>query len=274
MWFSLTIDMPDLVAGPPPAKVAAAREAAGALDIADAELDAHVARFTSRYVASVSPRAVARHLLMLRAPLAPGQLRSRVTPVPDADDGRRDLDVVVHDTPGLFSQVSGVLALTGGQVVSADAHTTEDGIAVDTFTVTAPDGVSTSWWARIEGELVDAVAGRIALRAAVDRAAAEAARSRGTDTTREVVVEVFPEAPWSALRIRTGDRLGLLFAITDALAELRLDIVSAAVQTRGDMIDDVFVVRSPDRSPLDDEQVRQVRRGVGWAVRRLGVPLG
>jgi UTP:GlnB (protein PII) uridylyltransferase len=263
----VTVEMPDMLAAPPADKVRAAREEARRLDIEDDELDAHVARFTSRYVASVAPRTVARHLLMLRSPLAPGEVRSRVTPAPGERDGRRELDVVTRDSPGLFSQVSGVVSLIGGQVVSANAHTTYDGVAADTFEVVAPEGVSTSWWARFEGELVDAVAGRIALRAAVDRAA----RDTGSATTRDVVIDVVPEAPWSSVRVRTGDRLGLLFTITDAIAELRLDIVSAQVDTRGDMVDDVFVVRTAaDRSGLDQEQVRQLGLGIRWAVARLG----
>lgn len=256
-----------MLAAPPADKVRAAREEAAALDIDGDDLDAHISRFTSRYVASVSARTVARHLLMLRSPLAPGEVRSRVTPSPNRSDGRREFDVVTRDSPGLFSQVSGVVSLIGGQVVSADAHTTYDGVAVDTFAVMAPSGVSTSWWARFEGELVDAVAGRIALRAAVDRAAREA----GSATTRAVAIDVVPEAPWTSVRIRTGDRLGLLFTITDAIAELRLDVVTAKVDTRGDMVDDVFVVRTAaDRSALDGEQGRQLGLGIRWAVARLG----
>lgn len=265
----MALNQPDLHAKAPAESVRAAVDAACALDIDPEVIHAHLDRFTSRYVAMVAPRAIARQSMMLLRPLAVGEVRSRVTPVRGATDGRRELDIVAHDSPGLFSQVSGVVALAGGQVVTADAHTTHDGVAVDSFEVRAPVGVATSWWARFEGELVDAMAGRIALRAAVD----DIARADAATTTRDVMLDVDPEDPWSRLRFRTGDRTGLLFAITDALAELRLDIVSAQVQTKGRMVDDVFVVRSDDRSALDAEQVRQVERGVAWAVRRLGGPL-
>lgn len=258
--------LPDMRAVPLESQLADARDQAAALDIPPDELDLHLARFTRRYLGMVSARTIARHLLMLRTPLAPGELRSRVTPSAAGRRDTRELDVVTHDSPGLFSEVSGVVSLIGGQVVEADAHTTTDGIAVDTFEVAAPPDVSTSWWARFEGELVDAVEGRIALRAAVDGAAREA----GSSTTREVAVDVVPEAPWTSVRVRTGDRLGLLFTITDAVAELRLDIVSAKVVTHGDMVDDVFVVRAADRRALDAEQARQLAIGIRWAVGRLG----
>lgn len=263
----MTPQLPDERATPRATHVDAAHREAERLAIEPEDLDRHLARFTPRYIGSVAARTVARHLLMLRSSLAAGEVRTRVTPTPGGDASRRELDVVTPDAPGLFAQVSGVVSLIGGQVVSAGAHTTTDGIAVDTFEVVAPVGVSTSWWARFEGELVDAVAGRVALRAAVDAAAREA----GSATTREVAMDVQPEAPWTSVRIRTGDRLGLLFTIADALAELRLDIVTAQIVTRGDMVDDVFVVRSADGSQLDDEQVHQLGVGVRWGVGRLGV---
>lgn len=263
---SAVINLPEMRPSSLESRLADARAQAAVLDIDAKELDPHLARFTPRYIGRVSPRTIARHLLMLRTPLAPGELRSRVTPSPTGRPVTRELDVVTHDSPGLFSEVSGVVSLIGGQVVEADAHTTSDGIAVDTFEIVAPPDVSTSWWARFEGGLVDAVQGRIALRAAVDAAALEV----GASTTREVVIDIVPEAPWTSVRVRTGDRLGLLFTITDAVAELRLDIVSAKVVTHGNMVDDSFVVRTGDRSALDAEQARQLGIGIRWAVGRLG----
>ncbi len=263
----MTHQLPTERATPRATRVNDAHREAEKLAIEPGEVDRHIGRFTPRYVGSVPARTIARHLLMLQSPLSSGEVRSRVTPAPGGDPHRRELDVVTPDAPGLFAQVSGVVALIGGQVMSAGAHTTSDDVAVDTFEVVAPAGVSTAWWARFEGELADAVAGRVALRAAVDAAAREAR----TSTTREVAMDVVPEAPWTSVRVRTGDRMGLLFTIADAFAELRLDIVSAQIVTRGDMVDDVFVVRTANRSSLDDEQVHQLGIGIRWAVGRLGV---
>lgn len=247
-------------------RLRAAHEFAAQLEIAPAEVDAHLARFGSRYAESVSSRAMVRHLLMLRTPPMPNQVLSRVTPSETSDDGRRELDVVALDTPGLFSEICGVVSLAGAQAMLAEVHTTNDGIAVDTVELRAPEGTSTSWWARFEGDLVDAVAGRIALRAAVD----ERAREDGATTDRRVRIDLTHEGRATEVRVRTGDRLGVLFAITDAMAELRLDLTTAHVRTTGDMIDDTFLVCSLDGRPLDDEQARQLEVGIRWAVGRLG----
>ncbi len=232
----------------------------------DAEIVAHLGRFDASYVGEVAPRSVVRHLLMLRRPPRAGEVASRVTPRAGADESRRELDVVTIDTPGLFSRICGVVSLAGGQVVGAHAHTTSNGVAVDTVEVQAPDGVLTSWWARFEGDLVDATAGRIALRARVD----EMARDVGGPTDRAVEVTVEDGEAGHEVRIRTLDRLGLLFAVTDALADLRLDIRSARIQTQDGTAHDAFVVRSVGGGPLDPDQASQVDLAVRWAVGRLG----
>lgn len=248
------------------ARLDAIREAAGGIPLGESEVEAHVRRFGSAYLDQVRPRSVVRHLLMLRRPPRPGDVASRVTPLPDDDERRRELDVVTIDTPGLLSRICGVVSLAGGQVVRASAHTTDDGVAVDTVEVEAPPGVTTSWWAGFEGDLVDAVAGRIALRARVDLQAGEV----GGPRDREVDVAVVSGDAGDEVRVRTPDRLGLLFAITDALAELRLDIRVARVETRNGHADDRFVVRTAAGDALDHEHVRQVQLGVSWAVARLG----
>lgn len=247
-------------------RLEAIRKAAGGVSLDDSEVQAHLDRFASSYLSEVLPRSVVRHLLMLRRPPRAGEVASRVTPRPGTDESRRELDVVTIDTPGLFSRICGVVSLAGGQVVGAQAHTTSDGVAVDTVEVQAPEGVLTSWWARFEGDLVDAMAGRIALRARVDQMAAEV----GGPDDRQVEVTFDQSDVGDEVRIRTPDRLGLLFAITDALADLRLDIHSARIQTRDGRADDRFVVRGVGGGRLDADQVSQVEVAVTWAVGRLG----
>lgn len=247
-------------------RLEAIRRAAGDIPLDSAEVEAHLGRFGASYVGDVVPRSVVRHLLMLRRPPKSGEVASRVTPRRGEHESRRELDVVTIDTPGLFSRICGVVSLAGGQVVGAQAHTTSDGVAVDTVEVQAPDGVLTSWWARFEGDLVDAMAGRIALRARVD----EMARDVGGPPDRTVDVIVGQGDAGDEVRIRTRDRLGLLFAVTDALADLRLDIRSARIRTRDGTADDAFVVRSGGGGPLDADQVSQVDLAVRFAVGRLG----
>ena len=242
----------------------------------------HLARLPQRYASLVAPRAVVRHTLMAASPLSPNEVRTRVTPGgerPEAVDGLEaydELDVVAADSPGLFAKVAGVLALNGGSIMGASAFTRDDGAAVDTFTVTRPAGAPASWWARVEGDLVDAVAGRLALRARVARRARQEERRLrklpDVDTTVEVAADESESA--SVIEVRTQDRVGVLFAITDALAELELDIVVARIQTLGHEVVDVFTVRDALGRPLDADHAGEVELAVGSALEGLGTPGG
>lgn len=247
---------------------------------------AHLARLPQRYASVVAPRAVVRHTLMAQAPLAPTEVRTRVTQGADREDDPGDeagslaaydeLDVVAMDTAGLFAKVAGVLALNGGSIVGASAFTRDDGAAVDTFTVLHPAGVPASWWARVEGDLVDAVAGKLALRARVARRARQEQRrlQKLPDVATTVRVAADESGSASVLEVRTQDRVGVLFAITDALAELELDIVVARIQTLGHEVVDVFTVRDAAGQPLDADHAGEVELAVGSALEALGAPGG
>jgi [protein-PII] uridylyltransferase len=63
-----------------------------------------------------------------------------------------------------------------------------------------------------------------------------------------------PSGRSTVVDVHTVDRIGVLYAITSAIAELELDIVVARVQTVGHEVTDVFYVRDRREGPLDDDQ--------------------
>jgi [protein-PII] uridylyltransferase len=229
---------------------------------------------SARYAAAVTPRAVVRHTLMAATPLEVGELRTRVTPgAQESEDvvGVDELDVVAIDAPGWFAKVAGVLALHGGQVLAADAFARSDGVAFDTFSVQRPTGATGSWWARVAGDLVDAAVGRLAVRARVGRKARENAPRPGRvpEIPTTVTFGEDPSGRSSVIEVRTGDRLGVLYAITSAIAELELDIVIARVQTIGHEVTDVFYLRDRRDGPLDGDQCTELELAVTAALADL-----
>ncbi len=236
----------------------------------------HLALLPRRYAAAVSPRAVVRHALMGTTELGPTDVRTRVTPGaedPDGHAGLDELDVVALDHPGWFAKVAGVVALHGGSVVAADAFTREDGLAFDTFKVAPPPGTGGSWWARVEGDLDDVAGGRLAVRARVLRKA-RAQRSRLAKlppVTSKVVASEDAGGRTTVIEVRTLDRLGVLYAIATALAELKLDIVMARVQTLGHEVTDVFYLRDGDGAPLSRDHLAELELAVLGAIEELSV---
>jgi [protein-PII] uridylyltransferase len=252
----------------------AAQELAVELGSSEDAVRAHLAMLSARYAAAVTPRAVVRHTLMTATHPDDGELRTRVTPGlqdPDGVEGIDELDVVALDAPGWFAKVAGVLALHGGSIVAADAFAREDGIVVDTFRVQRPSGATGSWWARVEGDLVDAAIGRLAVRARVARKVRDEAPRPGRlpDLPTRVHFEVDPSGRATVVEVHTVDRLGVLYAITGAIAELELDIVVARIQTVGHEVTDVFYVRDRRSGPLDDDQQGELELAIRGALVEL-----
>jgi [protein-PII] uridylyltransferase len=234
----------------------------------------HLALLPARYAAAVSPRAVVRHSLMAQQRPGPTDVATRVTPGeddPDGLDGIDELDVVALDHHGWFAKVAGVLALHGGSIVAADAFTRDDGLAVDTFKVVRPEGAAGSWWARVEGDLSDAAAGRLAVRARVARKARTDDRrvSKLPELPTTIHAELDPSGRSTVVEVRTLDRIGVLYSIATALAELELDIVVARIQTLGHEAVDVFYVRDGDGEPLDADHLAELELGVCAAIAEL-----
>lgn len=234
-----------------------ARRLAPDLGVSEATLRRHLELLPDVYGHAVAARAIVRHAAAAGTPLADGELRTRITPGGDDVD---HLDVIAHHRHDLLALVSGVIAIHGGSVLSGRTFLREDGIAVDTFSVRVPPGSRGPWWAAVEGDLDEAAAARLALRARVHRL------SRRPPPPGAAVVEVgaSPDGAATLLRIAAPDRVGLLYELAAALAELRLDVLVAA-DTIGDEAIDAFTItregRALDRD-LADEAVLAVRDAI------------
>ncbi len=233
----------------------------------------HLALLPARYTSVVSARAVVRHTLMARTRPGPTDVRTRVTPGrrdPDESSVIDELDVVALDHPGWFSKVAGVVAMHGGSIRAADAFARADGLAVDTFRIRPPGGAAGSWWALVEGDLADAAAGRLAVRARVLRVArAQASRLARLPAVRTRVAVLDPTDDATVIEVHTLDRLGVLFAISSALAELELDIVVARVQTLDHEVVDVFELRDGDGGPLAADHLAELELAITEAIAEL-----
>jgi len=166
-------------------------------------------------------------------------------------DGRRMIEgddttftVIAPDEPALFSRMAGVLAVSGYDVLDAMAYSTAD-MAACQFTVQLPTSGAVDW-ARVVDNANRALDGRMALTARVRQRAASYGRYRrrlsATPPRREVIVDNAISDVATVVEVHAADTVGLLFWITQALAELRLDIRSAKVQTFGPQAVDSFYV--------------------------------
>jgi [protein-PII] uridylyltransferase len=217
------------------------------------------------------------------SPVLAGQ-RARTAPEPPPDgtveliararlaealvlDGEGPLvTLVAPDRPGLFWRVAGTLALHGLDVVSARAWSSADGFAIERFRVQSVFGRQPDWSA-VESDVNRVLAGKLSLEARLaDRARDYAASPRPpTAAPARIEVSVDNEASDSAtvIEVRAPDRIGTLYRITKALAELELDVRLAKVTSLGHEVVDAFYVVDQNGAKLtDDEHLHEIQRGI------------
>lgn len=191
-------------------------------------------RFDPSQIAAHAHTAVGRH----RGTVAVGRF-----PWPDPKVAA--LCLIAEDRAGLLSLISAAFAELGFDVDAAEAYTraVEPPEAVDLFWVRDPHGVLHDEQIAAFAELTEEI---LAGRPASPRGLSGGLGEAGT------TVRFLEDAQGllSVLEIETGDRSGLLWAITRALFEQQVQIVSSRVRTEGDRVHDSFTLTELDGSAI------------------------
>ncbi|MCU1487309.1 MAG: glnD [Actinomycetia bacterium] len=173
------------------------------------------------------------------------------------------LTVVATDRPGLFSRVAGTLALKGLTVLAAEAGGA-NGMAASQFRVGS--GGSEVDWEEVVADVRRAVDGKLAIEA---RLAQRARTGRRMPAAMRLVAEPSVRVDNTAsgtstiVEVRAPDRLGVLYRITRAFADLDLDIRTAKVDTLGHEVVDSFYVRTSAGAKIEDrDHVRELERAI------------
>jgi [protein-PII] uridylyltransferase len=213
---------------------------------------AHLAMTSDRYVASTSVQRMAEHMRLVQrldqAPVATDLFHH-------PDLGSSDLVVVTRDVPGLFSLIAGTLAAQGVNIISAQIHTREDGIAIDTFQVNDPTGealTSAARWGRALDALRDVIAGDELVERLLDRRRQSGRRMQSAGGPPKISIDNSLSDAYTVIEVKCPDRMGLLYLITRTLSALGLDIASARIATEIDQAFDSFYVYDTKGRKLEE----------------------
>ncbi|TMB04711.1 MAG: [protein-PII] uridylyltransferase [Deltaproteobacteria bacterium] len=181
-------------------------------------------------------------------------LATRLTHFPERDYS--EFAVCTRDRPGLFAMLSGALAAHGMNILAARITTSRDDVALDAFRISHDEGdgaPDAERWERVERSLRRVLAGEVNVEELVERSARPsilARRRRRVATRVEVHNEVSRE--YTVLDVYTGDRVGLLFTITNTLYHLWLEIHLAKITTMVEQVLDVFYVTDHEGRKIED----------------------
>lgn len=223
-------------------------------------IDSHLEQMPPGYLLQAGPELAAAHLRLLTPPRQPREVRMAAVSAAPAST----VVVASRDRPGLLATITGVLALHGLSVVEARAVTRKDGVAVDTFRVVdalGGDMAKPSRWPAVRADLVATLAGELDLAGKLAAKQAAYPPPPGPPPW----VELWEEGGDTLLEVRAPDRLGLLHALTEAIAARGMGIRLAKVETRSGEAIDTFTLAAPERltSQAAAGLVAAVRRAAG-----------
>jgi [protein-PII] uridylyltransferase len=250
-------------------RVARAKQAAGALliDWTQEEIEHFSELGYAGYWLSFDPETHARHARLIRdAEHRKSPLTVDTQPLP----ARAVTEVTVYcaDYAGLFSKISGALAVAGASIVDARIHTMTNGMALDTFwiqdtaggTFDAPHRL-----ARLSVLIEQALSGRLRLSAEIRRVSKIllGRRMQAIHVPPRVVVDNRASNTHTVLEVNGRDRPGLLHDVTAAISQQGVQIASAHVTTYGVRAVDVFYVKDVFGLKIENERkLKQLRKAL------------
>jgi [protein-PII] uridylyltransferase len=233
-------------------------------ELADMDLAAVFDCMSPRYLLSVEPEAIRRHLHLYRK-LEGAEFAWEIER--DAGLNTRTVTICAHDRPGLFSKIAGVFTLNNINILNAQIHTWRNGIALDIFRVEPPPDqiFEKERWEKAESALSRVLAGELDL--AAEMAKKEFGRAGPgphmfTQPNR-LGIDSDSSSFFTIIEVITYDDKGLLYRITDAISRCSLNIRVAKIATKLDQVVDVFYVRDEnDEKILSPQRVEEVKAAI------------
>ena len=217
------------------------------------------------YWLSFDPETHARHARLVRdAEARKAPLTVETQPLP----ARAVTEVTVYcaDHAGLFSKISGALAVAGASIVDARIHTLTNGMALDTFWIQDAAGGAFDAphrLARLAVLIEQSLSGRLRLATEIRKVSKVllGQRMRAIHVPPRVVIDNYASNTHTVLEVNGRDRPGLLHDVTAAISEQGLQIASAHVTTYGVRAVDVFYVKDMFGLKVENERkLAQLRK--------------
>jgi [protein-PII] uridylyltransferase len=164
--------------------------------------------------------------------------------------------ICTKDRYGLFSKITGSMFINRLNILEAQIHTWENGVALDTFWVEDTTKDIDRRLKQFEKELAEVLSGEIPLKDLLSK------RKESNWIQQKVIPKVSGEIKinnddsdfYTIVEVTGEDRMGILYEITQALTEHGCDIHFARISTLGNRIVDVFYVQDTWGEKIEEKQ--------------------
>ncbi len=227
------------------------------------ELEAYFSQLVPRYLLSMHPKAVAKHLRMERQLQLSGVFFVwEVSPSVET----AEITIMSWERPGLLSRSAGILSLHDMNILGAQVFTLHPGVILLIFRCRLPEnGVREMDWDAVRNDMERLLTGKMALdyRIAEHAIARPAAQMPLRSGPSKILVDNESSGMYTIIEVYSIDRVGLLYTISRTLFELQIRIYVAKITTKVDQVADVFYVRTHNGEKVtDSEQIDELKRAL------------
>lgn len=200
---------------------------------------------TTRYLMSYRSVTIAEHLRVVLG----RQDRTLALKVEQEEEANyTEVTLSTIDIPGLFSQIAGVMAANGINILGAQIFTTGSGVALDILQVCNSGGeriVNPDKWRRFEADLTAVLEGRAQVETMMKKRQQPSFLSEKPRPSHPNRVEIDNEISdeYTVVDIYAHDKVGLLYQVTRTLKDLGLYIGVSKISTKVDQAADTFYLQ-------------------------------
>lgn len=215
-------------------------------DVREDELVQFLEGLPQRYLTLFDPETIYQHVRLGRN-MGPEDVHTFLTRKEQASD----LTVVTLDKAFLFSNICGVLALLGADILRGQALTSRSGLVLDVFEFA--DGGRPVNGRELNQLLKDAVTGKVDIAARL----AEQQRHEGRPRPALPLLHFDNDSShrYTILEIVADDVPGLLYRISRALSGFGCEVDLVLISTEADKAIDVFHMRKGGAKLTDSDQL-------------------
>ncbi len=210
----------------------------------DTDRERYINLLYDNYLLTVPFENQVRHLNFLKESDEAG-LRLATTIEMRKFEAVTEITLLAPDHPRLLSTITGCCAAAGANIVDAQVFTTGDGRALDTIFINRAyksDEDELRRAERISETIEQVLSGEIRLKNLLQSKQLREPRRKAFRLKPVVRISNDISDKFTVIEIEALDRKGVLSMITDALADLSLDIASAQIATFGEKFIDTFYV--------------------------------
>ncbi len=229
------------------------------------EVETYFSRLAPRYLISISPEEIVKHIHLARRLQG-----SEASFIWEVSSGREIVEITFmsYDRPGLLAKSAGILTLHELNIISAQAFTMNNEIALLLFQCRLPEDETATDPEAMRIDMDRLLKGKLALDYRI------AARSKGRRQLKalrtapsKIVIDNESSGMYTILEVYTADRIGLLYTITRTLHELQTPISVAKITTKSDQAADAFYIRNDKGEKVTDpEQIEEIKKALRFCL--------